>query len=112
MLVNPRRDHFPIHDPSAADAQITWEHHALRAARAILFWFPKEALCPIALYELGAWSMTQRCIFVGAHEGYPRRRDIEIQTKLARPEVSTNATTLKALAAEVVERIKLIGDER
>ena len=111
-VLNPRREHFPIHDPSAALAQITWEHHALRAARAILFWFPKQTLCPNALYELGACSMTRRRIFVGADEDYPRRLDIEIQTKLVRPDVSTSATTLQALAAEVLSQIDIRSGRR
>src|SRR5262249_57482203 len=101
-LLNPRRAHFPIQDPDAAEAQIAWEQGALGAAHAILFWFPKETLCPIGLYELGAWSMTRRPLFVGADENYPRRRDVEIQTRLVRPDVSTRATTLAALAAEVL----------
>ena len=53
-LLNPRRSNFPIHDPNAALEQIAWEHEMLRCARAISFWFPKETICPIVLYELGA----------------------------------------------------------
>ncbi|HKA88060.1 MAG TPA: nucleoside 2-deoxyribosyltransferase domain-containing protein [Haliangiales bacterium] len=106
LVLNPRREQFPIDDPDAAFAQIAWEHRALRAARAIIFWFPRETVCPIALYELGAWSMTQRRIFVGAHEAYPRRLDIEIQTRLARPDVSTSAATVAALADEVLRHIQ------
>ena len=86
-ILNPRRANFPIHDPDAALAQITWEHHALCDAKAISFWFPKETICPIVLYELGAWSMIDKPIFVGVHPEYQRRQDVEIQTKLARPEV-------------------------
>src|SRR5262249_61438365 len=106
LVLNPRREQFPIEDPDAAFAQIAWEHQALRAAGAIVFWFPRETVCPIALYELGAWSMTQRRIFVGAHEAYPRRLDIEIQTRLARPDVSTSAATVAALADEVLRHIQ------
>jgi hypothetical protein len=87
MLLNPRRTDFPISDPSAALAQIEWEHRHLHKADAILFWFPPETLCPITLYELGAWSMTAKPIFVGVHPDYRRRQDVEIQTRLARPEV-------------------------
>lgn len=87
ILLNPRRDNFPIHDPNAAFEQILWEYEHLRLADAILFWFPKETLCPIVLYELGAWSMTQKPIFVGVHEDYARKNDVVIQTSLARPEV-------------------------
>ncbi len=90
ILVNPRRLDFPIHDPSAAEAQILWEHRMLRKADAILFWFPCETLCPIVLYELGAWSMTQKPLFVGCHPEYKRRQDVEIQTRLVRPEVKVH----------------------
>jgi len=86
-LLNPRRKYFPIGDPRASQAQIEWEFRHLRIANAILFWFPKETLCPIVLYELGAWSMTQKPIFVGVHPEYKRRADVEIQTGLARPDV-------------------------
>ncbi|MBA7517298.1 hypothetical protein ES705_09351 [subsurface metagenome] len=87
VLLNPRRKDFPIDDPEAAQAQIEWEYNHLRRASMILFWFPFETLCPIVLYELGAWSMTDKKIFVGVHPEYKRRQDVEIQTKLVRPEV-------------------------
>jgi hypothetical protein len=91
-LLNPRQASFPIGDPLAAPRQIEWEHRHLRRADAVLFWFPAESLCPIALYELGAWSVYQdarglRPLFVGVHPRYPRRQDVEIQTRLARPDV-------------------------
>jgi len=87
VLFNPRRKDFPINDPNAAQAQIRWEYEYLRKASMILFWFPCETLCPIVLYELGAWSMTDKKIFVGVHPDYKRKQDVEIQTKLVRPEV-------------------------
>ena len=86
-LLNPRRKDFPIDDPDAALEQITWEHKAMRAAHVILFWFPCETLCPIVLYELGAWSMKRKPLFVGVHPDYKRRQDVEIQTYLARSDV-------------------------
>lgn len=86
-LLNPRRADFPIGDPGAAREQITWEYRALREAEAILFWFPKETICPIVLYELGAWSMTEKPVYVGVHPEYQRRQDVEIQTRLVRPDV-------------------------
>ncbi len=85
---NPRRKDFPIGDPNAALEQIKWEHDYLRLADAILFWFPCETLCPIVLYELGAWSMTKKPIFVGVHPDYKRIQDVKIQTKLVRPDVN------------------------
>ncbi len=100
ILLNPRRADFPIHDPNAALAQITWEHQMLRRVRSILFWFPCETICPIVLYELGAWSMTEKPIFVGVHPDYQRRQDVEIQTRLARPSVEV-VYSLEALADQI-----------
>ena len=87
ILLNPRRSNFPIHDPNAARKQIAWEHNHLRKADSILFWFCKETIQPIVLYEIGAWSMTDKPIFIGVHPEYQRRQDVEIQTELARREV-------------------------
>jgi hypothetical protein len=98
-LLNPRRRAFPA-DADGATAQIIWEFRHLRKASAILFWFPREALCPIALYELGAWSMTDKPLFVGTHPEYERRHDVVIQTSLARPDVSVS-DSLDALARAV-----------
>ena len=83
-LLNPRRANFPIHDPSASEAQIKWEFEHLRKADAIMFWFPCETLCPITLFELGVWMMSGKQLFIGVHPQYARRRDVEVQTKLAK----------------------------
>jgi hypothetical protein len=99
-LLNPRRKDFPIHDPGAAKAQIEWEHRHLRKADLILFWFCAATLNPIVLYELGAWSMTDKPIAVGVETGYKRTDDVLIQTRLARPEV-TVVSSLGELAADV-----------
>jgi len=100
IALNPRRADFPIHDPNAALEQIAWEYEHLRKATAILFWFPCETICPIVLYELGAWSMTDKPLFVGVHPDYSRRRDVEIQTGLARSDVNV-VYSLEELAAVV-----------
>lgn len=86
-LLNPRRAYFPMGDSSAAELQIAWEYRHLRKATAICFWFPCETLCPIALYELGAWSMTDKHLFVGVHPHYQRRQDVVLQTGLVRQNV-------------------------
>ena len=83
-LVNPRRKNFPIDDPRAAEEQIKWEFGYLQAVDAISFWFPKETLCPITLYELGSWMHSSKPLFIGVHPEYKRRHDVEIQTRLAR----------------------------
>jgi hypothetical protein len=87
-VYNPRRANFPIDDPSAALEQITWEHKYLNAADMISFWFCKETIAPITLYECGTWTKTSKPIIIGMDPGYKRRQDVEIQTKLERPDVA------------------------
>lgn len=106
-ILNPRRANFPIGDPEAAEEQITWEHTHLRLADVVLFWFPAgDAVQPIALYELGAWSMTSKPLAVGVEPGYPREQDVRIQTRLTRPEVSI-VTNLDALIVEFARAASL-----
>jgi len=88
ILLNPRHRDFPINDPDAAEAQIKWEHDHLAGADAVLFWFAKETIQPIVLFELGRWSGRKRPIFVGCHPEYPRRQDVVIQLKLECPFVA------------------------
>ncbi len=99
-LINPRRADFPIGDPGAAQDQIKWEHEHLHRASGIMFWFCAETLNPIVLYELGAWSTTDKPIFVGVHPDYKRIQDVEIQTGLERPDVEV-VFSLEALASNV-----------
>jgi hypothetical protein len=87
VIFNPRRAHFPQHW-NVDREQIEWEYTYLRKTTAISFWFPQETLCPITLYELGAWSMTNKKIFLGVHPNYQRIQDIKIQTALVRPEIA------------------------
>jgi len=60
VLINPRRSSFDITDKTIAKEQIKWEFECLRKVNAILFWFPKETVCPITLYELGAWTLLSK----------------------------------------------------
>ena len=80
-IYNPRRKNFPIDDPNAAEQQISWEFNHLRCCNIISFWFPKETLCPITLFELGRWGYSQhdKKIFVGMHPEYKRKDDVIIQ---------------------------------
>jgi hypothetical protein len=96
-ILNPRREQFPMDDHTAAEEQITWEHQALRAADINAFWFCKDTVQPIVLFELGAtmermshevdeedsdWVKGLHLV-IGVEEGYSRTQDVEIQTKLA-----------------------------
>lgn len=103
VLLNPRRKNFPMDDPNAAFEQIRWEHIGLRMVDAVLFWFCKDTLCPIVLYELGGRSLVvEQPIFVGIEPGYQRERDVVIQTSFVRPEVKIQDSVF-GLANQVLE---------
>lgn len=103
IVLNPRRAHFPIHNSSAAQQQITWEFEHLAQADMILFWFPCETLCPIVLYELGRWGHSTKPLFVGTHPNYKRRHDVQIQMHLARPDIGPISNSLPMVCARVVQ---------
>jgi hypothetical protein len=108
VIFNPRRKDFPINNPNEAENQIGWEYRYLRKASAISFWFAKETLSPISLYELGAWLAADKPIFLGVDPRYQRGRDIEIQAKLARPELRI-ASSLDSLAVLIKNWIEVTG---
>lgn len=87
VIFNPRRKSFSVEDKTQAPKQIKWEFDHLRKADAISFWFAKETMQPITLYELGAWSMTDKPLFIGAHPEYQRLQDVVEQTLHVRPNI-------------------------
>jgi hypothetical protein len=99
VLFNPRRESEFLEGD--AEAQIEWEYRALRVSRAIFFWFPPETLCPITLFELGAWSMTDVPLLVGTHPDYARRLDVVKQLELVRPDVHVHDDLEELLDATV-----------
>ncbi len=101
-LLNPRRAEFDVKNPNIAVEQIEWEHRHLTRSDAILFWFPSETLCPIVLYELGAWNFRPKKLFIGVHPQYQRKLDVEVQTRLERVG-QVIAYSLDDLAAQVIE---------
>lgn len=107
-LINPRRANFPMGDPLAGVRQIEWEYQHLRSADAIMFWFPAETLCPIALYELGFWAGTDTPLFVGTHPDYQRAFDVAVQTRLVRPGLHV-WNRLELVTAELARWIKQNG---
>jgi hypothetical protein len=86
-VINPRRVGGLAKDGAAARQQIQWEFRALEQAQIVLFWFPQESICPIALLEYGKFleRSTKEGIRViaGYHPDYPRAFDLEEQTQLA-----------------------------
>jgi len=89
-VVNPRREIGFDNTGATAEEQITWEHKALGLVDACIFWFPKETLCPISLFELG--GMLHRAkhrnvrLVIGWHPEYQRAFDLKVQIKLEHPE--------------------------
>lgn len=89
--LNPRRS-VPFEE-HMSNEQIRWEYEALRAAGTVMFWFPKDTLCPIALFELGVFSQKPEIrLIVGTDPEYARRLDIIVQMELARPEVAVHSS--------------------
>lgn len=98
VMLNPRRSGEFTED--IADEQIRWEYHALRSADTVFFWFPKETLCPITLFELGVFSQRPLTrLIVGTHTDYARRLDVVTQMELARPEVTVH-TSIEQMVAD------------
>ena len=87
ILINPRKDNFDVSNPSESENQIMWEHHWLELSDAIFFWFPKETLCPITLFELGCYAdrSSYKDLIIGCDPEYKRLTDVQTQTKLRRP---------------------------
>lgn len=104
-LLNPRRDDYPDTEAGAIQ-QIEWEHNALSRSETVLFWFPKDTLCPITLFELGTFAQRKNIpIFVGTDPDYARKLDVITQLRLARPEIQV-VHTLEALSNQVLQHYK------
>ncbi len=100
IILNPRRKNFQMDEPNIEEEQIIWEYNHLKKASAVSFWFPHETLCPITLYELGKQSILDKPLFIGIHPEYKRKKDVEIQNGLIRPEIKV-VYSLEDLAAQI-----------
>lgn len=101
VVFNPRREDYT----GDVAGQILWEWQHLRAVDAISFWFAAETVQPITLFELGRWTAEalplgtrvtknaderqrrRKRVFVGVHEEYSRKLDIEIQLRYQCPDL-------------------------
>jgi hypothetical protein len=86
-VVNPRRTGGFDKTGATAEEQIGWEYAALSHVENCVFWFPKETLCPITLFELG--KMLERAkkdpvikLIIGWHPEYARAFDLQVQIGL------------------------------
>lgn len=93
VIMNPRRENFPIDDPSASETQIKWEFDWLEECDIFSIYFAGcESLQPISLYELGRNLLRMKEKFpiswkdhlaVSVADGYKRDHDVVVQTELA-----------------------------
>lgn len=106
-VANPRRfDHIDF-TGAIAKEQITWEYNALAKSKVILFWFPKESLCPIALYELGVQvGLNEKPIMVGADLKYARRFDLQTQLELANTRDTRFSSTISTSLEATLDRVR------
>lgn len=113
VVFNPRRENFPIHDPSASYKQIEWEFKALENADIFSMYFASgESVQPICMYELGRNLARMQIrkpidwkdrIVISVEDGYKRKQDVLIQTELACGSIPF-VTTLPAQISESVLR--------
>lgn len=100
-IFNPRRNDFNILDTDETKKQILWEHNHLELSDAIIFWFPKDTLCPITLFELGKYAKSDKHLFVGCDPEYARRVDVIEQLALIRPGIVV-ANNLDSIIHEIM----------
>jgi hypothetical protein len=86
--------------------QIKWEHEHIHKCKWMMFWFCEETLCPITLFELGVAvtrsNLPDNRLFIGAHPGYQRKLDVEIQVGLARPHRGGIYTSLDNMVQDII----------
>jgi hypothetical protein len=97
FIINPRRETYDINNSGIALDQIEWEYTYSKLAKQRMFWFCKETVQPITLYELGKELGQVICaidngyatapIFVGVDSRYPRALDVREQMKYITPEI-------------------------
>lgn len=99
-IFNPRRAD-PFDFSKENEKQILWEFEHLAQSDAVSFWFPKESICPITLFELGTRMIVkEKPVFVGCDPEYSRKPDLLVQIKLYRPEIKL-VFSLESLQEEI-----------
>ena len=96
-VFNPRQLDFNGKGGIGYRGHLRKNHQKLIDSKAILFWFPKESLNSIALFELGIACRLNKPLFIGVESGYCRAQDVVVQTKLARPEIKVESSLQKLL---------------
>jgi Nucleoside 2-deoxyribosyltransferase like len=106
IIFNPRRKTFDITKKEESGLQIKWERDHLIEAKIISFWFCKDQIQPIVLFELGKYAFLKKHgIAIGVEPGYPREMDVRTQVGL---ELSIQIyKSLDELAEEIKRELKL-----
>lgn len=112
VILNPRRVLYPSTDQFESETQIGWEFRGLQMSNIIVFYFPKETVCPIALYELGFQFGRKYCddtetpiVIIGTHPEYSRRIDVETQCRIVLPDVKI-LNSLDEIIEELMDAIE------
>lgn len=87
VVVNPRQENSQTHSHIDSIIQMAWESKHLKKCQHIIFWFPQNNICPITLFELGAYLNQNVNLFIGTDLQYPRRLEVEVQMALSKPEL-------------------------
>lgn len=109
VFYDPKRDDWNLMDASKTLEQITWEFKYIRDADIIIYHFNAGSVCPITLLEYGMWGLsTGRPILVYVSDYYEKKKDIIIQTALARPDIKiiTTEDELVSKTREMIEEWK------
>lgn len=105
IVANPRIDYWDSLDDDGLFRQTQWEHNAMELSDMIAFWFCRDDVQPLSLFELGRWSYTEKRIVVGASPMYPMLRELKSQMAVVRPEMKIE-DSLKGLAQSIIKRGK------
>ena len=71
------------------EVNTAWEFKSMQKVDCVVFWFPKESLYPISLFELGVVCRDSlKGLIVGMDLEYAKREIIIEQLKLFRPDVN------------------------
>ncbi len=110
LLINPRLANFdPTAGPEVIQNQVKWEFDCLNhIANLHLFWFPKETMCPITLYELGRSVSSDISVLVGTHPEYQRLTTMKQQLQLIdSPSVSDEMChSLQELVQQLLRKVQ------
>lgn len=114
LILNPRRENFPMDDPSEAEIQIKWEFDALNRADIFSVWFANSpSVQPITQYELGRQMALRRdspnSVVIGVDPKYPRMQDVYVQTGLADNSIAMRISN--TIAAHVINIIVGLSDK-